>query len=172
MLGPKTLTTTILFFEPDNPFDQFAVKVCEEEGQKIPIGYLPREISRATKYLIDRGANLIDHCRRSPLVQSGMEIACKVKASIPGTCINFHLIERYKKMIEGTYTEPQNEEILGCYLKQQEGEEHPEPRQRTKKKVLKRKEVVTKDIRNFFAPVSTVSSSKRNNTNKAIIEID
>ena len=57
-------------------------------------------------------------------------------------------------------------------LTQQEGEEHPEPRQRRKKKVLKRKEVATKDIRNFFTPVSSVSSSKRNNANKAIIKID
>ena len=57
-------------------------------------------------------------------------------------------------------------------LNQQEGEEHPEPRQRTKKKVLKRKEVATKDIRNFFTPVSSVSSSKRNNANKTVIKID
>ena len=113
-----------------------------------------------------------DHYQRSPLVQGGMEIPCKVKASISGTCINLLLIERYKKMIEHTYTEPQNKEILRCYLNQQEGKEHPEPRQRIKKKALKRKELVTKDIWNFFAPVSNVSSSKRNNTNKAIIEID
>ena len=46
------------------------------------------------------------------LVQGGMEIACKV-ASIPGTCVNLLLVERYKKLIEETYTEPQNEEILG-----------------------------------------------------------
>ena len=101
-----------------------------------------------------------------------MEIACKVKALIPGTCINFLLKIRYEKLIEDTYAEPQNEEILGCYLNQPEAEEHPEPLQRTKTKLLKRKEVVTKDIRNFFAPASTVSSNKRSNTNKAIIEID
>ena len=81
-------------------------------------------------------------------------------------------MERYKKLIEETYTKPKNEKILGSCLNQQEVEEDPEPRQRTKKIVLKRKEVATKDIRNSFAPVSTVSSSKRNNTNKAIIEID
>ena len=52
--------------------------------------------------------------------------------------------------MEDTYTEHQNEEILGCYLNQQEGEEHPEPRQRTKKKELKRKEVAAKDIQNLF----------------------
>ena len=41
-LGLKTLTTTMLFFEPDSAFDQFAIKVCQEEGQKIPIGHLSR----------------------------------------------------------------------------------------------------------------------------------
>ena len=60
-------------------------------------------------------------------------------------------------------------------LNQQEGEEYEEQRQRTKKKLLKRKEVPTKSIRNFsetLFSVSTVSSNKKNNTNKAIIETD
>ena len=55
---PKPSHQLYCFFKPNNPFDQFAIKVCEEEGQKIPIGNLPGEISRATKYLTDRGANI------------------------------------------------------------------------------------------------------------------
>ena len=147
-------------------------------GRKaVPIVHLPRKISRPTKYLIERSANITvtltsDHYRRSPLVQGRMVIACKVKASSPGTCINLLLTEGYKKSIEDAYTEPQNEEILGRYLNQQEGEGHPEPHQRTKKKVLKRKEVATRDIRKFFAPFYPVSSSKRINENKATIKID
>ena len=89
-------------FGPDNPFDQFATKVCEEKGHKIPVGHLQREISRATKYLIHRGGNITvkmnEHYRRYLLVQGRMEIECKVKASIPCTCINLLLIERYKKL--------------------------------------------------------------------------
>ena len=50
---PKPSQQLYCLFEPDNPFDQFAIKVCEEEGQKIPIGHLPKEIFQATKYLID-----------------------------------------------------------------------------------------------------------------------
>ena len=78
--APKPLQQLYCFFEDDSPFDQFAMKVCEEEGQKTPIGHLPREFSRAMKFLIDRGANITvtlrnDHYRRSPLVQGGMEIA-------------------------------------------------------------------------------------------------
>ena len=175
-LGPKTLIIILFFLSLIIRLINLQSRFERRKDRKL-IGHFPREIFRVTKYLTDRGANMSvtltsDHYQRSPLVQGGMEIPCKVKASISGTCINLLLIERYKKMIEHTYTEPQNKEILGCYLNQQKGKEHPEPRQRIKKKALKRKELVTKDIWNFFAPVSNVSSSKRNNTNKAIIEID
>ena len=77
------------FFEEDNLFDPFAINVCEI-GKTAAVGHLPREISRATKFFIDRGGRLSftltsEHYRRSPLVQCGMEIGCKVTASIPGT---------------------------------------------------------------------------------------
>ena len=45
------------FFEEDNPFDLFAIKVCEI-GKTAAVGHLPREISRATKFFIDRGGRL------------------------------------------------------------------------------------------------------------------
>ena len=134
------------FYEPDNPFDEFATKVCEE-GHKAPVGHLPREISPATKFFIDRRANITvtltsDHYRRSPLVQDGMEIVCKVTASIPGRCINLLLVERYKKLVEDTYTEPKNEEILRSYLLQHE-EEGNQTRERSfekeRRKFRKRK---------------------------------
>ena len=46
------------FYEPDNSFDEFTVKVCEE-GHEVPVGHLPREISRGTKFFVDRGANVM-----------------------------------------------------------------------------------------------------------------
>ena len=51
------------------------------------------EISRVTKFLLDRGANVSakltsTHYRRSPLVQGGIEIPCVVTVSMPGTVIN------------------------------------------------------------------------------------
>ena len=105
---PKPSQKLNCFYKPDNPFDEFPIKVCEKEHE-VPIGHLPREISQATKFFIDRGAIITvtltsDHYRRSPLVQGGMEIACKVTASIPGTCINLLLVEIYKKLVEDTYT--------------------------------------------------------------------
>ena len=113
-------------------------------------------------FFIDRGANITvtltsGHYRRSPLVQGGMETACKVTASISGTYINLLLVERYKKLVEDIYTEPKNEDILGSYLIQYEEEGNQDPReivQKRKEKIPKRKEVKTKDIRQFFAPVS------------------
>ena len=45
------------FYEPDNPFDEFAIKTCAER-KDVPVGHLPREISRATKFFIDRGAKV------------------------------------------------------------------------------------------------------------------
>ena len=95
---PKPSQKLNCFYQPDNSFDEFTIKVCEE-GHEVPVGYLPREISPATKFFIDRIANTTvtfksDHYRRSPLVQAGMEITCKVTASIPGTCINLLLMER------------------------------------------------------------------------------
>ena len=47
----------------NNPFDMFAIKVCE--GTKI-VGHLPIEISGASKCLMDSGA-----------VQGGLEIPAK-----------------------------------------------------------------------------------------------
>ena len=158
---PKSSQSLCCYFEPDNPFDNFAIKVCEE-GKSTPVGHLPWEISRATKFFIDRGATvkaqlISEHYRRSPLVQGGMEIACKVTVSIPGTCVNLLLMERYKQLIKDTYSEPNKEEILGSYLNVQENNETERaseaiPRKK-KEKSVKKKEVKTKDIRNFFNPV-------------------
>ena len=59
--------------EVDNPFDMFAVKVCLTTDDEMIVGHLPMEISRITKFLIDRGANVSakltsTNYRRSPLV--------------------------------------------------------------------------------------------------------
>ena len=172
-------------FEPDNPFDVFAIKVCEE-GNQTPVGHLPREISRATKFFIERGASISvqltsKHYRRSPLVQGGMEIACKVTASIPGTCVNLLLMERYKQLIQKTYIEPQKEEILGCYLRVaaagvSDVNLQVIPRN-NRGKVTKKKEVKTKDIRNFFNPVARSNERRRTNEKSKkkipdLVEID
>ena len=54
-----------------NLSDMFPIKTCRLEGGQI-VGHLPIEISRPTKFLLDRGAKVTaqltgTHYRRSPL---------------------------------------------------------------------------------------------------------
>ena len=150
------------FFEDGNPFDPFAIKVCEI-GKTIAVGHLPREISRATKFFIDRGGHLSvtltsEHYRRSPLVQGGMEIACKVTASIPGTCINLLILQKYQDIVEENYTVPKEEAILVSYLVPNDDkdtdQERRVPMNRNKKRntvQANQTEPKCKDIRIFFS---------------------
>ena len=88
---------------------------------KKTVGHLPREISRPTKFLIDRGARVTveitsSHYRESPLVQGGLEVRCKVTVAMPGTIKNHMLLDRYKELVEKFYIEPKNEIIIGNFL--------------------------------------------------------
>ena len=80
------------------------------------------EISHVKKFLVDRGANVSvkltsTNYRRSPLVQVGLEIACLLTVTIPGTIINQLLIERYEQLVNQRYVEPREaEEIIGTFL--------------------------------------------------------
>ena len=84
--------------EIDNLFDMIAIKVCLDNSI---VGHLPREISRATKFLLDRGA-LINATirstivRRSPLFQGGLEVLCTVEVSMPKTVKSQELMNRYQ----------------------------------------------------------------------------
>ena len=94
------------------------------------VGHLPREISRITKFFIDRGAVVFvqltsRHYRRSPLVQGGMEIACLVTVRIPATKKNTEIAELYIELVSERYTNPKEEEILGCFVTDIEEESVP-----------------------------------------------
>ena len=85
------------------------------------MGHLPREVSRVTKFLLERGARISlvlssRHYRRSPLVQGGLEIACHVTVKLPGTIKNHLIMDRYQQLVLDLYTEPKDEEILGSIL--------------------------------------------------------
>ena len=59
--------------ESGNKYDPFSIKTCQIENGSKTVGHLPKEISRATKLLLDRGATISlklssDHYRRSPLL--------------------------------------------------------------------------------------------------------
>ena len=73
----------------------FAFKTCKSNGHIA--GHLPREISRVTKFLLDRVAVVqatlfTTHYSRSPLVQGGLEIGCKVSVKLTGTIKNLEYI--------------------------------------------------------------------------------
>ena len=64
-------------YEKDNPYDYFAIKTYQKADGKV-VGHLPMEISRPTKYLLDRGARITATLTStsyyaSPLVQGGLE---------------------------------------------------------------------------------------------------
>ena len=108
------------FHEQGNDFDYFSTKTCEKDNKKT-VGHLPREISRPTKFLIDRGARVTaeitsSHYRKSPLLQGGLEVWCKVTVAMPGTIKNHMLLDRYKELVEKFYIEPKNEIIIGNFL--------------------------------------------------------
>ena len=147
------------FFETHNPFDRFAIKVCEV-GNENAVGHLPREISRVTNVFMDKGAIVSapltsEHYRRSPIAQSGMEIASKVIVKIPGTCVNILLMEKYKQLVQQLYIEPKNEEIIGSFLQGNETIDRAEAQPVSKKAKVKRKQTNKtvnrqKDMRHFF----------------------
>ena len=75
----------------DNHFDVFAIKTVNSD--KVITGHFPREISRVTKFLLDRGAVAyaeltLTHYRRSPITQGGLEIPSKITIKFYGTVKN------------------------------------------------------------------------------------
>ena len=104
--------------EENNPFDMFAIKVCDDV--KVA-GHLPMEISRPTKYLLDRGAVFTveltsTNCWWSLLIQEGLEIHANATVTMPGTAKNHLLVKNYKEVLNKRYGEPKDEEVLGLFL--------------------------------------------------------
>ena len=145
-------------------FAMFAIKTCRMNENKIR-GHLPREISRATKFLLDRGANITNlsstHYRRSPLFQRGLEIPCTVKVCFPASIKPDMLIWKYKEIVEGLYIQPKNEVMIGCLIEINDYDKDKNsiglPMKRRKKDVSKKlkqrkasSKDKTKDIRTFF----------------------
>ena len=96
---PKENEKLDCFYEPGNVFDQFAIKTVDERGETV--GHLPKEISRVTKYFLDRGISM--HCKlaskhycRSPLVQGELEIKCEVVINSRATGLQSMLTARYQ----------------------------------------------------------------------------
>ena len=50
-------------------------------------------------------------------MQGGLEIACEVVARMPATIKNHMIMDRYLEMVHEFYAEPENEVVLGSFLK-------------------------------------------------------
>ena len=155
--NPKQGEELLCLHEDRNLFDMFAIKTCQRESGET-VGHLPREISRPTKFLIDRGAKVTatltsTKYRKSPLFQGGLEIACIVNVSLPASIKGHLLIEKYKSMVNELYCNPKDEVVIGCFL--EEGFNVAcEPRRKKKKNVQPNVAETTKkdsiDIRQLF----------------------
>ena len=85
------------------------------------VWHLPMEISRITKFIVDRGAKCtlkirVTHYRRSPLVQGGLEVPCEVSITMIGSVVNHVFWTRYESLLKELYMEPKGEKIVGTFL--------------------------------------------------------
>ena len=165
--------------EQDKLFDFFAIKVCIK-NTGVTFGHLLLETSRATKFLLDRGATAFiklhstNYCV-SPLVQGGLQIPCRVEIQMPLTLNNREIIDLYKNMIDFSYdsrekrfcgwivplTNEEVESILEASIssarkKNKLGKENPQQEK--------------SDIRSFFYVPSILSSTpRRDDTDMEIV---
>ena len=166
------------FHERNNPFDMFAIQVCQLETNKR-VGLLPMEISRISKFLMDRGAIFqarltSTHYRRSPLVRGGLEIPCEITIRMPSNRCTKELLEKYDSLLNDLYVEPVSKETLGCFLNIQENMENDVEESHNKmigkkKKPKENIEVQSRDIRSMLKPVPCKDTDESKNTNQIII---
>ena len=150
--------------ESGNEYDPFSIKTCQIENDSKTVGHLPKEMSRATKFLLDHVGTISlklssDHYRRSPLFQGGLEIPCIVTVTMAGTVRNHMVLDRYEEIVNRLYCEPKNEVIIGCLLAKNKDadtvvldNEVTVPKKKKKKKTPKSHESIPKsrDTRQLF----------------------
>ena len=76
------------------------------------VGHLPKETSHATKFLLDKAANVTTnlsstHYYRSPLLHGSLEIPWSITACIPASDKGDMFIGKYKE-VESLYIESKN----------------------------------------------------------------
>ena len=154
----------------------FAIKTLQADGDvQTTVGHLPREMSRPTKFLLDRGAKVeveltATHYRRSPLFQGGLEIPCIVKITMPTSVLGQLLLKRYEELVLKLYCEPKEEIIMGSFIEQipvviADPNQHNEIQRNNKKKKRRAPDQTkSKDIRSFFNNNGAKKKCAKNNT--------
>ena len=107
--------------EENNPYDVFSIKVCKSNNAQSVVRHRPVEISRITKFILQRCARVQatvtgKHYRRSRLIQGGLDVPCLVTVTMSGSIMNHLLIAQYEKLLGELYLEPKDEEIMGTLL--------------------------------------------------------
>ena len=141
------------------------------------VGHLPREISRPTKYLLDRGATvkavmICSYYCCSPLFQGGLEIPSSVTVSMPGTIRNHLLLDRYSELVTELYCEPKDEIVIRNFLSPTEQVPIERSQNRQKRFSVPEKETIQcKDIRILFRcqEENNKNHDKSKETNEAIV---
>ena len=113
--SPEENKELIGLHEENNAFDMFTIKTCRM-GDGTTVVHLPREISRPTKYLTNRGTKVTAklasiNYRKSPLFQGGLENPCNFIGQHQGSHV-----QRYKEMVEELYREPKEEIVMDCFI--------------------------------------------------------
>ena len=172
--------------EVGNPFDPFAIKVCNDDGEIVV--HLLIEISRIRKFLLDRGFTSTVHLtstyyRRSPLMESGLEIPCKIAIAMDiQTKRQQEVLDRYEQLVYSLYFEPPDgEDIVGSFQNKDQDELPaqvvPRKRKSEPEKRSTKDESGLKDTRSFTCTTRKTkknSECKSNNDvkNNDVIEID
>ena len=173
---PELNETLVCIYERRNEFDAFSVKTVRAVDNAT-FGHLPREISRPTKYLLDRGATVkavitFSYYRRSPLFQGGLEIPCSVTVSMPGTIRNHLPLDRYRELVTELYCEPKDEIIIVNFLSPTKQVPIERPKKRQKRVSISEKETIQcKDIRLLFRrqEENKKHQDKNKETNETIV---
>ena len=120
------------------------------------------EISRPTKYILQRGAKVVatlsfTNNRRSPSAQGGLEIPCSVTIFMPKILKNKDIIKMYKDMVDVLYTEPNGSVVVGSFVHHSIDIPLKPQIKKQKQKSVKRlptakeaEDTQIKDIRSFF----------------------
>ena len=107
-------------YERNNPHDRYviaATKLLPGGLANVTVGPFPREISRFTKCLMSRGADVFvkdTYHQRSPLVQGGLEISVKVTVSMEASKENFQAMGRFKELVLHHYKALVNGQFDDC----------------------------------------------------------
>ena len=113
--------------------------------------------------------------RRSPLVQGGHELACRVIVKMRATKLNQRLSEHYMQLVAQIHSDPAEDTVVGSIfnlvmtfsppISQSNSERQAETRGSGKKKVVrKRSQGSSRDVREMLASSSAPAKQKKKTT--------